>query len=131
MDWTPALSVGIDKIDEQHRELFIRITNLVDAIKGKTCKFTIDDTIGFLEEYVNTHFSEEEAFMEGEGYPELADHQLEHRKFMEDFESFKAEVAHEPSSYTKSVLANQIVVDWILDHIKKVDMSFGAYMSGK
>ena len=37
----------------------------------------------------------------------------------------------ESSSYNKSAFTNKMVVDWILDHIKKVDMELGAFIAEK
>ena len=56
MEWTTDLTVDDGKIDEQHRELFARITKLVEAIKSKTCKYEIGPTTKFLEEYIIEHF---------------------------------------------------------------------------
>lgn len=128
MQWTEDIAVGIEKIDTQHKELFRRIDDLVTAIKSKTCKLTIGDTLEFLEEYIEEHFTAEEALMREKGYPKLEAHHALHVKFMKDFQAFMDELRTEESSYNRSVLTNQIVVDWILDHIKKVDMEFGRFM---
>jgi hemerythrin len=131
MEWTPDLSVGVAKIDEQHRELFNRIGNLVAAIKSKTCKFEIGPTTRFLEEYVTEHFSDEEELMRSVGYPAYEQHKALHKKFMDDFEALTRELEGESSSYNKSAYTNKMVVDWILDHIKKVDMELGAFIAGQ
>ena len=34
MKWTQDMAVGIESIDEQHRQLFKRISDLLQAIKG-------------------------------------------------------------------------------------------------
>jgi len=131
MQWTPDLSVGVEKIDEQHRELFKRITALVDAIRSKTCKFEIGPTLKFLEEYVAEHFSDEEDLMESVGYPAYEQHRALHVKFMDDFEALTRELEGESSSYNKSAYTNKMVVDWILDHINKVDMQLGAFITSR
>jgi hemerythrin len=131
MEWTPDLSVGVDKIDEQHRELFKRITSLVEAIKSKTCKFEIGPTTRFLEEYVLEHFSDEEDLMRSVDYPAYEQHKALHRGFIDDFEALARELEGESSSYNKSAYTNKIVVDWILAHIKKVDMELGSFISSK
>lgn len=60
MQWTEDLSVGVDRIDEQHKELFEKINDLVEAIKSHTCKYKIGDVVKFLEDYVVFHFGQEE-----------------------------------------------------------------------
>ncbi len=63
MEWTGDLAVGINKIDEQHRELFKRINDLLLAIREQRCRAEIDKTIEFLDDYARFHFSEEEQRM--------------------------------------------------------------------
>jgi len=136
MEWTEDLSVGVEKIDSQHRELFIRINDLVAAIKQSTCKYKIGDVVKFLDDYIVFHFSEEELFMQKYSYPGFPQHKEEHRKFLENFQKLKKELpklegGKKPGSYDLSVEVNQMVVDWILDHIKEKDKKFGAYLKVK
>ena len=56
MEWNESLSVGFDRIDTEHKELFKMIQELVDAVNRHTCKYKIDDVIRFLEDYANNHF---------------------------------------------------------------------------
>ena len=132
MDWTEDLSVGNSVIDSQHRELFARITRLVDAIRHARCKDEIDDTIRFLEEYASTHFSAEETLMKQYRYPEHEAHRTQHAIFMASLSDLK-KLASEPritgSSYELSVTTNQVVVDWIVNHIIAVDKKLGAHIS--
>lgn len=131
MEWTPDLSVGVDRIDEQHRELFRRIGALVDAVRSKTCKFEIGPTTEFLEEYVVEHFSDEEELMQSVDYPGYLPHKALHDRFISDFAGLRNELENESSSYNRSAFTNKMVVDWILEHIKKVDMELGAFIDVK
>ena len=129
MEWTTDLAVDEGKIDEQHRELFKRIGKLVSAIKSKTCKYEIGPTTAFLEEYIIVHFHDEEEMMRKAGYPDFDAHKAIHENFISDFNELKKNLEGESSNYTKSVYTNQIVVDWILEHIQAVDKSFGRFLS--
>jgi hemerythrin-like metal-binding protein len=136
MEWTEDLSVGVKTIDEQHKELFARIGDLVAAVKSHTCKYKIGDVIKFLEDYIVFHFGEEEKYMLEHGYPGYAAHKAQHEKFMRSFWELKKELpklegGKKPGSYDLSVETNQVVVDWILDHIAKVDKGLGAYLKGR
>lgn len=136
MQWTKDLSVGIEKIDEQHRELFEKINDLVAAVKQSVCKYKIGDVIKFLEDYVVFHFGEEEKYMQQFGYPGYQAHKTQHEKFIENFNELKKELpklegGKNPGSYDLSVETNQVVVDWILDHIAKVDKQLGEFLKDK
>ena len=111
MDWTEDLSVGVETIDSQHKELFKRINNLVAAIKQHRCKDEIDGTIKFLEDYAKFHFSEEEKRMQQAGYEGLPSHQEHHKKYLADLAELKeqASLPRVPgSSYDLSATTNQI-----------------------
>jgi hemerythrin len=134
MEWTEDLSVGVRKIDEQHKELFSRINDLVEAIKSHTCKYKIGDVIKFLEDYIVFHFGEEEKIMLDLDYPGYEGHLKEHEKFMAAFAELKKELQKlegaASGSYELSVETNQVVVDWILAHISKIDKGLGRFLKG-
>lgn len=134
MEWTQDLAVGVEAIDEQHRELFTRITRLLRAIKEKRCREEIDGTIAFLEDYARTHFAMEEKYMQDTGYEGLEDHRGYHRVYMKNLAELKAEASLprvSGMSYDLSVATNQMVVDWIVDHIMSVDRKFGEFLRQK
>jgi hemerythrin len=131
MEWTKELAVGIETIDEQHRELFKRINGLLQAIREKRCKSEIDGTIQFLDNYARFHFGEEEKRMHDAGYDGLADHRKHHAEYLKNIQEIEALAAQpriQGMSYELSVTTNQVVVDWIVDHIMKIDKEFGEFM---
>ncbi len=133
MKWTEDLSVGIELIDNQHKELFSRINDLVDAIKQHTCKYKISDVVKFLEEYIVFHFGEEEKIMRQCAYQDYPAHKAQHKKFIAEFEELKKELpklegGRKPGSYDLSVETNKVVVDWILEHIAQVDKKLGEFL---
>ncbi len=134
MEWNDKLAVGIKTIDSQHKELFKRINNLVLAIKQHRCKAEIDGTIRFLDDYARVHFAEEEKHMLQAGYPGVEEQREQHKKYLENLAELKAEASlpRVPgSTYDLSATTNQVIVDWIVDHIMKLDMKFGEYLRKK
>ena len=136
MEWTEDLSVGVQTIDNQHKELFARINDLVAAVKQHTCKYKIGDVIKFLEEYIVFHFGEEEKYMREHDYPGYLQHKAQHEIFIKNFEELKKELPKleggaKPGSYDLSVETNQVVVDWILDHIAKIDKKLGEFLKDR
>jgi len=134
MEWSEKLSVGIKTIDSQHQELFKRINNLVGAIKQHRCKDEIDGTIQFLEDYAKIHFAEEEKHMKETGYAGYEEQIQDHKKYLAALAEIKeqASLPRVPGgSYDLSATTNQVIVDWIVDHIMKVDMKFGEFLKGE
>ena len=134
MEWTKDLAVGIETIDEQHKELFRRINNLVAAIKQHRCKEEIDGTLKFLDDYAKFHFSEEEKRMREAGYDGLDGHRKHHVVYLRNIAELKEQAALpriQGASYDLSATTNQVVVDWIVDHIMKIDRQFGEYVRNR
>src|SRR5512143_483905 len=93
MEWTEKLSVGVATIDNQHKELFKRINNLVLAIKQHRCKSEIDGTIKFLDDYARVHFLEEERYMFETNYGGLEEQREDHRKYLAALAELKEEAS--------------------------------------
>jgi hemerythrin len=134
MEWNKKLETGIKTIDNQHRELFVRVNNLVNAIKEHRCRTEIDGVLKFLDDYARVHFAEEEKHMRETNYEGYEEQRKEHRKYLASLKGLK-ELAAQPriqgASYDLSATTNQVVVDWIVDHIVKLDMKFGAFLEGR
>jgi hemerythrin len=134
MEWTEDLAVGISTIDSQHKELFKRINNLVIAIKQHRCKDEIDGTIRFLDDYARVHFGAEEKYMRDANYGGLEEQRENHLHYLAALAGLKEQASLprvQGSTYDLSATTNQVVVDWIVDHIMKMDMKFGEFLRGR
>ena len=134
MEWNEKLATGITTIDSQHKELFNRINNLVLAIKQQRCRSEIDGTLKFLDDYARVHFSEEEKHMRDTGYTGIDEQRESHKQYLAALAELKEQAALpriQGGSYDLSATTNQVVVDWIVDHIMKLDMKFGEYLRSK
>jgi hemerythrin-like metal-binding protein len=61
------------------------------------------------------------------GYPELAAHQEEHRRYMLRVERFKTDFEETNKEDTVAML--HILRDLILNHILRTDLAYSAYMN--
>jgi hemerythrin len=131
IEWTVDLSVGIAEIDEQHKELFKRINQLLEACNQGKGKETVGQTIEFLGNYVLEHFGSEEAQMIKYNYPDYSQHKAYHTEFIKSFSELKAKFeADGPGSHIV-IMTNRVVVGWLNSHIRNVDKLFGAYLQTK
>lgn len=131
IQWNPDLAVGVEKIDEQHRELFKRFDVLVDACKQRRGKEEVGELLDFLNEYVISHFSEEEGLMVGNKYPDFNAHLAQHKHFMRKLDDLREELLRDGPSTGVVIKTNQTVLAWLIEHIKQVDTRFGAFLKGK
>jgi hemerythrin len=127
--WTPQLSVGVEEIDAQHRELFRRVDLFLRAMAERRAARELEPLVRYLGTYVREHFAEEQQLMEFSGYPELGDHLEQHHHFEARFEALSGELG---SSGPTLALAQELVallVDWLSDHLATTDRRFGSFLA--
>ena len=129
--WKENLSVGVNEIDNQHKELFNRINNLLDACTRGKGSEEVKRTSDFLSEYVISHFGTEEKLMNKYNYPDYASHKEKHEKFKKEFAELKMKIEKEDTGLLTTIGTNHLLIDWWLNHIGKVDKALGAFLSGK
>lgn len=129
--WTEDLSVGVDEIDNQHKELIEKINNLAESIKENKGKEEVVKTLKYLEDYVAGHFSMEESYMEELGYEDYSSHKKEHASFIMDFLNLKLELSGNLPNITLVVHVYKRIWEWFKEHICKVDKSLGDFLKIK
>jgi hemerythrin len=123
MLWSESLATGIKLIDDQHKELFRQVDNLLDPKDENRYKEILD----FLENYIVKHFSDEMKMQEQSKYPKAAVHKKYHDEYVKAFRELRAKyLAHGPS-VSNNIAINKSVVGWLKDHIFVHDKEFAAY----
>lgn len=131
IEWTNDLATGVPEIDNQHKELFQKINNLLDACNHGKGKAKVIKVISFLEDYVITHFSEEEKYMAKYDYPDGLSHKKQHSEFMENFFRIKQQFEAEGPGVHIVLMTNHLIVEWLKNHIRKVDRALGSFLKTK
>lgn len=78
--WDSSLATGIERIDEQHRELMVAIQHFEKAVKDGSGLRTVDATVEALVRYAEDHFTLEESYMAHIRYPRLPAHREDHAR---------------------------------------------------
>lgn len=131
LEWTPELSVGVMEIDEQHRELFVRINRLMEALDDRTAAAEVRTLFSFLDSYIIEHFGTEARYMDEYaryGYPDAEHHKAEHAAFIRDFAEFRADIESAEPDHQFITEFRAWMKNWWLLHIRKVDTGFGAFL---
>ena len=129
-EWTERLSVGVETIDAQHRELFASINALLNS-NGKAIPAEIPKVVAFLEDYVTNHFGMEEIYMRRLSYPGYPFHKGEHVSFINEFYDLRDELDAGGSSPELADRMGRFFGDWLVNHIGKVDKALGAFLREK
>lgn len=130
--WTQDMSVHNDVIDAQHKELFEKINELLEAIITNDCDTIVDDMVNFFEKYMNGHLTYEEAYLREMNYPHIEEHHKQHEVFTQKYNDLKQELTE------KDVDKNKIVFDienfmgsWLTSHILIEDQKYAKYLQQK
>ncbi len=127
--WTPKLSLGIDKIDEQHKELVRLINRLHRAMKLKAGIRQAGDILDKLAEYTVYHFSFEEKLFDKHGYPQSDEHKEDHRKLLESVVNFQKDFKSGKAGLTMELML--FLTNWLKNHIMKTDRQYVTFFKGK
>ncbi|HAF27699.1 MAG TPA: hemerythrin [Bacteroidales bacterium] len=125
LNWDSSLSVKIDSIDEEHKELIRIINEFYDNLRKSTNNELIISLIGGLKAYTITHFKTEENYMEQFKYPDYELHKKEHDDFI-----FKVSALEKKISEGKTIVSFEVtsyIKDWIKNHIQKSDKKYSDF----
>jgi hemerythrin-like metal-binding protein len=134
VEWEDKYSVGIEKIDNQHKKL-IEIINRLYYSRGNRPHTVLGKTIQELIEYTKTHFTDEERLMRENGYPDYQAHKKRHEAFIEEVKKFNTEYQKvdddllEDYSLITDVLF--FLKTWLCDHILVVDKEYCPFLNKK
>ncbi len=125
--WGKVLSVGVEEIDEDHRKLVGIFNILNQAVQDGESPEYLAAT---LEELINCtvwHFSHEERLMLKYRYPQLAEHQAEHRDLIQSAKELRQELLRAD----RAVADEQILFleRWLTEHILTTDLRLGAFLA--
>jgi hemerythrin len=129
-EWSDDLSVGVERIDAQHRELIARTNALLAAVRGgdRPASEAAMQTLLYLSAYVEEHFTDEERLMEDAGFPALAAHRVEHDRFKL---ALRTLVRRFSLGGIDEVLRQAIeleVCGWIVRHVLGSDREIGRFL---
>ncbi|MGY5872345.1 MAG: bacteriohemerythrin [Candidatus Thorarchaeota archaeon] len=131
IEWDDSFSVGINLIDEQHKMLIERTNAIAEAVDMKRGLEKIMQTLSFMIEYTEFHFSAEEKVMTDNDYPKFD----EHHKLHEDFKSrLNLMIQDFEEEGATSVLSEEItsyLTSWLVNHIKGIDTELGKILQEK
>ncbi len=126
--WTDALSIGIEKIDEQHKGLIVLINDVWRALMSHQAAVDIESIVFDLEDYTKTHFKEEEELLERYGYPGLEAHRESHAFFISKVGELDARIA---AGEIVGLELLQFLGDWLKFHISIVDKQYAEFIRMK
>ena len=132
MMWKEKYRIGVPLIDEQHEELFRRVSAFIQTVQGqgnweeKVEK--VKETMTFMQEYVVVHFRDEEEYQEQINFPETDSHKLAHEKFKQAVAEYAEKVVEQ--NYSEEIVQEfgGKVMTWLILHVAGTDQKIGEYV---
>lgn len=128
IEWKTDLETGLKVIDDQHRELFCRFNKLLAACKAGKGRDEVMKVLLFLNDYIRSHFSEEETLQRQFNYPGYPAHQALHCGFIKTVEELERQFKDEGVNVSLVIQTNQMMVNWLTQHIGRMDQEFAAFV---
>jgi hemerythrin len=130
LEWTSALRVGVEHIDEQHQELFRRAERLIHALRAGD-RGEVEPLLRYLTDYVVSHFDCEERWMVETEYPGLEDHRDAHRRFKDDFREMTREYQRKGPTPLVASSVHSWLSSWLQHHIGGADVKLGRWLAAR
>ena len=125
------METGVAKIDAQHRELIDRLNAITSMGAKSVSTEETQKTLKLLGDYIIKHFSDEEVLQKQSGYPKYEWHKAQHQLYIAEFQKLKKEFDADGYSAKFTLDLNNSIINWIVRHIKSVDVEFGKHYNAK
>ena len=126
--WSPSLSIGVETLDADHRELIDHLNALEVEIGGTARHDAVAEILDALIARTEAHFRHEEAMMTREEYPEAEHHKLIHQALIEEIRQFRKD--HLAGTEIGPEIA-EFIKRWLISHIIESDKHLGGYLEGR
>ncbi|MCR9205124.1 MAG: bacteriohemerythrin [Halobacteriovoraceae bacterium] len=121
-EWSEELSIGVDQMDQQHKNLVNKINLLIEDINCDSPNILKD--FQELGRFVVEHFNDEEIYMESIEFPNLEIHKNIHKQLLEKVGEYGQSI--ESGNLDKGQLINFLKM-WLKSHIMGIDMKYGEH----
>ena len=120
MIWKDTYRLGVEPMDKQHFLLFQMVEKLLHSFRLKQTLKQKNEHIAsfkFMKNYIDKHFSAEEAYMESIQYSDLSNHRAEHQNFCRMI-AYYEKLFQETDYSIKSVKEFAgLLVSWLTYHV--------------
>jgi hemerythrin len=129
IEWTQKLSVSIEEIDKQHKQLVNLINLLYDSMKVGKGRDVLGKVLNELADYTVYHFDTEEKMLMEYMYPSYTMHKREHDNLTKQVTDIKTKF-----DLGDAVLTVELMIflkDWLNNHILQADKKYSDFLNSK
>jgi hemerythrin-like metal-binding protein len=122
--WNNSLAIGIEAIDNQHKQIFEHLLAIENSVAKRDPRHILRFLLSQLAEYMKFHLAVEEAMLEIVRYLLRAEHGQAHAKIMEQI----AELEKQLQKTGSGADLVSFFEDWFIRHVLADDRQYAAYV---
>jgi len=126
MQWTQAMSVGLEELDDDHKVLIKVINDLAANAGDAARRDVVRQCLLSLRRYAEFHFAREEKVLSACKYPGLETQKSEHRDFVKRIQEVTTRFDEDAEGSIEVV--NEVLLsylkEWLNHHILVEDMAY-------
>lgn len=135
MIWKEKYRVGVELIDQQHKELFGRLSKFIETVQNdmpwEEKIGRVKETMIFVQEYMVTHFDEEEEYQKQIKYPHIEEHKIAHFKLKKEIRDYIESFEEEGFTEEKIQEFSGKLMAWLIMHVGHMDQKIGEFVRSK
>ena len=122
IEWKSSLSLGIEKIDEEHRRMIETIREFNAAIEAGKAANVLEELLENLFNYAQIHFATEEGLLRRSHCAELKRQEAQHEDYLLKVYEFREKLrAGRLNLYQELV---EFLANWWTNHIEVEDKNY-------
>jgi hemerythrin len=126
--WTDELSIGIQELDEEHKQWLAILNELHSAMNDNNDVKTIQDVVMRMLEYTAMHLTHEETHMLEHKYNLFESHKEKHSLLIHKIKLLLEHV-NEGSNFRLAIETFSLLKKWLTNHIMVSDKKYGEYIA--
>ncbi|MFT0211588.1 bacteriohemerythrin [Pseudomonas sp. F1_0610] len=127
LTWSDEYVLGIDVVDQQHRQLFTYFKEIDDAIAARNAQ-EVEIVVNGLVNYAISHNTFEESLMEQANYPLLEAHHKIHESFKKRAMSYLDKLNSGADPFKIAEQVRIYIGLWLVSHVKHEDRDYVPYV---
>ena len=119
LQWKPEYSVGIDSMDDEHREMIDLINGTYEQMESDSDPLKVEECLGEIFNLISMHFALEERMMKNSNYDEYRAHKDDHEELLDQIRDLMDDFESNPESGAEHL--KQGLSDWFAGHFSTFD----------
>ncbi len=125
--WEKRYQIGIVQIDQQHKQLFGAVENLLKALNTAPWdKAQAKKAVDYLKSFIVIHFGTEEIIQQEMGFAEAEIHREMHRKLIDRLHQLELDLIRSSYDIIPARRLANTLASWLMYHVIREDRKMAA-----